>query len=397
MWYFARLRHCGGAGMTIGKWARLALLGAPLLAGCKGFWDKPASTTPPQTTTASSGNFYVLNTGTSQLAGFYINAGVLTALPGSPYTLAAAPFAIAVAPNNAFLYVSTANGIYVYSIASTGQLTLGNTSAPITADQAQSMQVDATNSWLVEAVSGAAAVYAIPINPSTGVATSTTEQVGTLPAASVQELAMSPDNTHVFVAMGSGGTAVIPFSSGNADPFGVVSTIAVENAAGAALSVAVDPSSRLLYIGETVATSGSNTGGLRAFTLSTMKELTGSPFASQGLAPFSILPISTGDYVYVVNRQVSGSSTGVIAGFSVSSTNSVYALTALGSTFQAGTNPEALAEDNTGTFVFAVNFGGNPDLKGYTFDTKNAGYLDAVVSGATGTDPVQASAIAAAR
>ena len=395
---YARLKLCGGAGMTIGKWARLALLGAPLLAGCKGFWDAPASTTtPPQTTTASSGNFYLLNTATSQLAGFYINAGVLTALPGSPYTLAAAPIAIAVAPNNAFLYVSTANGIYVYSIATTGQLTLGNSSAPITADQAQSMQVDATNSWLVEAVSGAAAVYAIPINPSTGVATSTTEQVGTLPAASVQQLAISPDNTHVFVAMGAGGTAVIPFSSGNADPFGVVSTIAVQNAAGAALSVAVDPSSRLVYIGETVATSGSNTGGLRAFTLSTMKELTGSPFASQGLAPFSILPISTGDYVYVVNRQVNGSSTGVIAGFSVSSTSGVYALTALGSTFQAGTNPEALAEDNTGTFVFAVDFGGNPDLKGYTFDTKNAGYLDAVVSGATGTDPVQASAIAAAR
>jgi len=384
--------------MTIGKWARLALLGAPLLAGCKGFWNAPPSTTtPPQTTTASSGNFYVLNTATSQLAGFYINAGVLTALPGSPYLLASAPLAIAVAPNNAFLYVSTASGIYLYSIASTGQLTLGNSSASITQDQAQSMQVDATNSWLVEAVSGVDAVYAIQINPSTGVATSTTEQIGALPAATVQQLAISPDNTHVFVAMGAGGTAMIPFSSGNADPFGAVSTIPVQNAAGAALSVAVDPSSRLLYVGETVATSGSNTGGLRAFTLSTLKELTGSPFSSQGLAPYSILPISTGDYVYVANRQVSGSSTGVIAGFSVSSTNSVYALTALGSTFQAGTNPEALAEDNTGTFVFAGDFGGNPDLKGYTFDTTNAGYLDAVVSDATGTDPVQASAIAAAR
>ena len=49
----------------------------------------------------------------------------------------------------------------------------------------------------------------------------------------------------------------------------------------------------------------------------TVTEISGSPFASQGLAPYSILPLATGDYVYVVNRQVSGSSTGVIAGFSI--------------------------------------------------------------------------------
>jgi hypothetical protein len=42
-----------------------------------------------------------------------------------------------------------------------------------------------------------------------------------------------------------------------------------------------------------------------------------------------------------------------------------------------------------------TNFGGSPDLKGYTFDTTNAGYLDAVISSATGTDPVEATAIAA--
>jgi hypothetical protein len=60
-----------------------------------------------------------------------------------------------------------------------------------------------------------------------------------------------------------------------------------------------------------------------------------------------------------------------------------------------GTNPVALAEDNTGAFIFAVDYAGSPDLKGYVFDTTNVGYLDAVVSESTGTDPVQASAIAA--
>ena len=381
--------------MAMRKWARLILAAATRLTGCTGFWNAPSTSGGTGTTTASSGNFYILNVQTSQLTGYYVNAGTLTALTGSPYTVPATPIAITVAPNDNFLYVSTINGIYVYTIASNGELTLGNTSSPISSDQASSMQVDTTNSWLVEAVSGSANVYAIPINSSTGVATSTIEQHAVLPAATIQQLAISPDNSYVFVAMGAGGTATVPFTAGNSNPLGSAGNIPVENSAGAALSVAVDPTDRLLYIGETVATSGSNTGGLRVFTFSTLKELSGSPYASGGLAPYSILPISTGDYVYVANRQASGNSSGVITGFSIAESNSVFALTALGSTFSAGTHPVALAEDNTDTFVFVVNNGGSPDLDGYTFDTTNVGYLDPVISSSTGTDPVEASAIAA--
>jgi 6-phosphogluconolactonase (cycloisomerase 2 family) len=380
--------------MRIGKWAWLALAVAPVLTGCSGFWNAP-STTTTTTTTASSGNFYVLNVETGQIAGYYVNAGVLTVLSGSPYTLPATPLAITVAPNNNFLYVSTINGIYVYTIASNGKLTLGNSAGPISSDQATSMQVDATNSWLVEAVSGSANVFAVPINSTTGVVTSTTEQHAALPDITVQQVAISPDNSYVFLAMGANGTATVPFTASNTNPLGAVGNIPVANSAGAAISVSVDPSSRLFYIGETAATSGSNSGGLRVFNFSTKKEVSGSPYATGGLAPYSILPISTGDYVYVVNRQTSSSSTGTIAGFSVADNNSVFSLTALGSTFSAGTHPQALAEDNTGTFVFAVNNGGSPDLDAYIFDTTNAGYLDSVISSSTGTDPVQASAIAA--
>ena len=377
--------------------AALALVMLAFLGGCKGFWNAPASSGGGTgTTTESSGNFYVLNIATNQVAGYYVKTGALTALPGSPYTVPATPLAITVAPNNNFLYVSTADGVYLYTIASNGSLSLGNNSGPITSDQAISMQVSADSSWLVEVASGAPYVYAVPINSSSGIVTSKTEQFATLPASTVQQVVLSPDNTYAFVAMGAGGTATIPFTTGNANPFGKVSTIALKNSAGAALSVAVDPSNRLYYIGETAATSSSNSGGLRVFTFGTTTELTGSPMGTQGLAPYSILPISSGDYVYVVNRQVSGSSTGVIAGYSITASNSTFTLTALGSTFSVGTNPVALAEDNLNNFVLAVDYGGSPDLKGYTFDSTTAGNLDAVISSSTGTDPVQASAIAAA-
>jgi DNA-binding beta-propeller fold protein YncE len=344
----------------------------------------------------------VMNVETKQVAGYYVNAGALTALPGSPVTVPATPLAIAVSPNGGLLYVSTADGIYVYTISSTGQLTLGNGSGPVSSDQAISMQVSPDNDWLIEVATGSPYVYAIPIDSSTGAVTSKTEQYAVLPASTVQQVAISPDETYVLVAMGSDGTATVPFTAANANPFGAVGRIAAVGSAGAAISVAVDPlqsgqtAPRLFYIGETAATTGSNTGGLRAFNFGTLQEISGSPFSTQGLAPYSILPISTGNYVYVVNRQVSGSSTGVIAGFSISSSSGTYSLTPLGSNFAVGTNPVAMAEDSTGTYVFAVDYGGSPDLKGYTFDSTNAGYLDAAVSGATGTDPVQASAIAAA-
>jgi len=385
-------------------WTCLAMA-ALGLTGCSGFWNAVTTTgtgTGTGTTTLSSGDFYVLNAATSQMIGLYVNAGTVTALPGSPYTLAAAPIAIAVAPNNAFLYVSTLGGIFVYTVnTSTGELTVANSGQPISSDPATSMQVDATNTWLVEGVTGISNLFAIHVNSSTGVLASNTEQTAVLPSTSFQQVAVSPDDTFVLATMNTGGTATIPFNPNDANPFGAVGSISVKSTGGAALSVAFDPiptgstAPRLFYIGETLATSGTNTGGLRAFSFSTLKEISGSPYAIGGLAPYSILPFSTGDYVYVVSRQTSSGTTGVIAGFSITSANSAYTLTALGSTFTAGVNPQAMVEDNTHSFVFAVDFGGSPDLIGYTIDATNAGYLDEVISSQTGTDPVEAGAIGA--
>ena len=394
--------------MIRGCWARLALAAVCLLTGltgCKGFWDAPAG---GGGNTPISGNFYVVNVQTNQIAGYTVSStGTLTALPGSPYavpsTLLPSP-AITISPNNSFLYLGTTTGIYLYNIAADGSLSLGNSSGPISTDQAVSMQVDSTNSWLVNVSAAAPYVYAIAISPSTGEITSKQEQIRQLPAATVRQVVISPDNSYLFIAMGAGGTATIPFVAANANPIGTaVSTIAPISSAGASLSVAVDPlglagqtTPRLFYIGETAAVSGSDSGGLRVFDFSTFKELSGSPMATEGLAPYWITPKSTGDYVYVVNRQTSAGQTGVIAGYSIASSGSTFTLTELSTTFNAGTNPEAKVQDNSGSYLLAVNYGGNPDLSGYTFSTTSAGALVSSLSSATGSDPVLASAIAAA-
>jgi 6-phosphogluconolactonase (cycloisomerase 2 family) len=365
------------------------------VAGCNGFWDEPASTTTT-TTTETSGHVYVLNTGADTIAGYYVNAGTLTALSGSPWAVPATPLAMVVAPDNSFLYVSTISGIYVYTIGSGGVPTISNGGSAISSDIATSMAISSGSNWLVEAVSGVATVNALAVNSSTGLLRSTTEQTRTIAASTVQQVAMAPDDSYAFVAMGTGGTAVIPFTSGNTNPFGTASTISTESTSGSALSVAVDPSSRVFYIGETSAVSGTNSGGVRVFSMSTLTEQSGSPYASGGLAPYWILPEAGGSYVYAVNRQTSSGSTGVLKGFTLAESSSVYTLTAMSSTFTAGTHAVAAVEDNSDQFVFVANYDGSYDLMGYVFDSTTAGALDLVVESATGTDPVYASAIAAA-
>jgi 6-phosphogluconolactonase (cycloisomerase 2 family) len=267
-----------------------------------------------------------------------IASGMLTTI--SSLTLPASPMAIAVAPNGNFLYVSTIDGIYLYTINSNGSLTLGNSGGRITSDQAGTMQVDSTNSWLVEVISGSTQLNAVNINSSTGVLKSTTEETIPLPAsADVKQLAISPNDSsscttcYVFVAMGAGGIETVGFNPGNANPFANAVNYS-RLYSGGDTAVAVDPTNR-------------------------------------------------------GNKSVSGSSTDNIASFSVTTT----ALSPINTATAGPAGVIALAVDSTGGYLMAVDFAGSPDLQIYTM---SAGTLTSAFTSTTGTDPVGAVAIAAA-
>jgi DNA-binding beta-propeller fold protein YncE len=399
------------AAMNTGKWAWILLIGTPLVEGCGDFWQSPygsttksgcttnCSTTPPANT---SGNFYIVNQETKQIAAYNIVSGKLTTISGSPYSLSAKPYAVAVAPSGSYLYVSTANGIYLYNIDSTtGALTLSGTNGgSISSDFATVMQVDSTGSWLVTAGSSVSQITAIPIDSSTGLEGTGGDQHAPLPAGTVYQLAISPDNGHVFVAVGTGGTMEVPFLATDTNPLetSLAQTIPVKNAGGSALSVAVDPDTRVFYIGETLAGTGAKSGGLRVFNYaslsSTLVESPGSPYPSGGVSPNAILAATSGQYTYVANDQ-GASAAGNIAGFTLQVSESAYTLTT-GSTTAAGKDPIGLAEESTGAYVLLIDSGGSPDLEAFTFDSTTAGKLDSALSAATGTDPVQAVSIAAA-
>ena len=402
--------------MKFGKWARLLpgllLVLTPFLEGCGDFWQNPGTTGSgggTTSTTLSSGVFYVLNSLTNyQIVAYQINSGSLTTIDS--YTLSAQPYAIAIGPGNGFLYVSTEAGIFLYTIESSGALKIGNGGSAISTDIAQAIQVNTNGTWLVDAETGTSGVIvnAISINPNTGALNSNVEESQSYVVAnpSVGKMALSGDDLNIFLTVGTGGTLVIPFNSGNGNPLAATAKVISPVVSGAtALSVAVDPvtstttTPRLFYIGETEASSDS--GGLRAFEYSslsngTVTEIAGSPYAAGGLAPAAILPDATGSYVYVASGQ--GTSNGVIQGFNIASNTSgstpTYTLSSI-STVSTGILPEGLAEDSDSNFVLAVSSGGSYDLEAYIFDTTTAGKLDDSINSTTGTDPTGAVAVAA--
>ncbi len=402
--------NCEEVTMKIGMRAGLLLAFALLLPGCKNFWDLPTNSSTGASgsgTTDSSGVFYVLDQTTSEIAGYSISSGSLQSVSNSPYTLSAEPTCIAVAAGGGFLYVGTVNGIYLYSVGSGGALSVGNSGNPISSDIPSAMQV--SGSWLIDAFinsGGQVQMDAIAINSSTGAYAgpggAPPDQTFSISNATVEpgQMVLSPDGDNLFVALGSGGAIVVPFTTGNSNPLGTTAkTIAVVNTGGSALSVGVDPTNRVFYIGETIANSSANSGGLVVYNYSSLSgtptQISGSPIASGGLSPNAILPVASGDYVYVANGQ-GETSAGNIAWFPITASGTTYTI-ASGSTVASGIYPIGLAEDSDDNFVLAVSTGGStssgdPDLDAYTM---SSGALTSALTSTTGSDPVKAIAIAA--
>jgi 6-phosphogluconolactonase (cycloisomerase 2 family) len=384
----------------------LALAATIALCGCAGFFvsQNPGGGSGGGGST-TSGYYYVLNGATNQIVGYQITKGTVAPITGGTIALSGLT-SESISPNNKFLYVGTNAGIYYYSIASTGALTIGNSGAPISSNVAQSMTVDATNAWLIVANQALATLTAIPLDTTTGGVSSPNAQAVTISSATPTQVILSPDNTHVFVALVGGGTDEVAFNATGTNPFGADVNYPVYVAGGYALSVAVDPSNKFLFVGETLALSASsttNTGGVRIFSISstanTLTELSNSPISSGGQGPAFILPDLSGDFLYIANRSVYGQLVANVYGYgyTANSSGTTFTPTALANTpYSSGTATLSLAEDNSKSFIIAVNLGGSPDMNGYTFSTTNPGALSLSISQSTGTDPTGAFAVAAA-
>jgi 6-phosphogluconolactonase len=363
---------------------------ALLLAGCGDFFNKDGGGGGG----GSTGSYIYVGTQNGVLVGYSVSTtGALATLSGSPNQFATAGInSLAVTPANTFLYAGVVGiGVYGLGIASgTGVTTLINTNALVQDVAPSALTVDPSGKFLLVAglANGVPAVGEYAINSDgtlaevTGSPVSITFPTGTDTSnVSVQNIVVAPNSSYVFVTLGQLGIAPLPFNTSGALSANtqIINPKTTSNIANQDLGLAVNSTSTALFVGETNI-------GVRVFTIAASKftEISGSPFKAGG-QPRSIAFDGTGDYLYVANASDS-----TISGYSVLASGSLTALT--GSPFSSvGTQPFALALDQSKKFLLSANFGGSPDLQLFSFDSTTAGKID---PGATATNASGASAIA---
>jgi 6-phosphogluconolactonase len=379
----------------------LFLLG---VAGCGGFFV-------PQTNSGGGSNtgdyIYVGNGNNTFIAGFGLNSsGALSVLSGSPYNNGVAAQSVAVTPANTFLYAGTTNGIYLYAINSNGSIAVQNSGSAVAQDLvATQMQVDSTGNYLLASGFGtsisAQAIGIYTINTSTGLLTAVTGSPiplytgnGSTPAVVTPTgLLITPNNSYVYVSLGSLGVQILTLGANGALAAGSTPSLLTPISTSTSPSdtgLASDPLSAFLFVSEI------NTG-LRVLSIGTggsLKEVSGSPYAV-GTGPSGVILDATGSYVYVANK---GSNN--ISAFTLTAASGKLTAVA-GSPFASGGQvPIALVNDNSKKFVAVINnglngSGGNSDMQVFKFDTTTDGKLDPVSTATTGTDPTQPLSIAA--
>jgi 6-phosphogluconolactonase (cycloisomerase 2 family) len=372
-------------------WIGSALLAAIVLiatTGCSGFFVPTCQENNDCGGSGGNGTYssyaYVANATAGTLARFPVPTSTFTTLTGTTYNIGSSPIALAATPKGTFLYVALDTGaVFLYTIGSNGVLTLGNSGSPVASTlngTGMYMTVDPSGNWLFVISSSIDVLLEYQINTTTGTLTQVGQSTGIpLNAGSPTQVYVTPNNQYVYVGLGTGGTDGFTLNSSTGAltnqihlaPRGVAS----DN------TIAADNNSAYLFVGE----AGQ---GIRVLTIGTggsLKEVTGSPFASQ-LGPKSIVVDPTNTYVYVAN-----STANVITGYTLGTGGTLTPLST--SPFTSGTTPTAMSLDSTGTYLFVVNSGGSPDMQVFSFDTTTAGKLDSVTSVATGTDPTGAVAL----
>jgi 6-phosphogluconolactonase len=365
----------------------------------------------PQTNSGGGTNtgdyLYVANGNNTFLAGFGVNSsGGLSVLSNSPYNNGVAAQSLAVTPANTFLYAGTTNGIYAYLINSNGSITVQNSGNSVAQDViATRMQVDSTGGYLlavgVSTSLQSQAIGIYQINSTTGLLTAVTGSPLALYTGSASTptivtptgMLITPNNSYVYVSLGTLGVQVLTLGTGGALSAGTAATILPPISTSTSPSdagLASDPLSAFLFVAEI-------NSGLRVLSIGTggsLKEVSGSPYAV-GTGPTGVLLDTTGSYVYVANK---GSNN--ISAFTLTAASGK--LTAIaGSPFASGgLLPIAMVNDNTKKYIAVINSGSNgsnnnSDVQVFKFDTTTDGKLDPVSTATTGTDPTNPAVLVA--
>jgi len=311
----------------------------------------PAKVTGPTSSSSllvsPSGKFVYVSDGLNAAVDIFSvgsTNGALTQVNGSPFSVGAIAFGMAMDPGGKFLYVVDGVNAQVLAFTvngSTGMLTAVSGTPVVTANGPVKAVVDPSGQFLFVAdnLDALGGISAYTINSSTGALTAV--QVAPFPTnvfGGPEALAVHPNGQFLYVA-DSNLNSIYQLSISNTGSLTTVvgSPFATGNRPG---SLAIDPAGKFLY-----AANGGDTT-ISAYTIDpTSGELTqvaSSPFAA-GTASGVLAVDPSGKFLYAANSQLSGAST--ITGFTINS--STGALTPFsGQPSAAGNGPVFLTVAN---------------------------------------------------
>lgn len=326
---------------------------------------------------------YVANRGSDDVSGYSINptTGILTAIAGSPFPQIADPTAIAVSSNGFFTFVTNAgssNTVTAFRVATDGRLlrvpsTQTNPNpAPVGMDPV-ALAISPNNQFLYVANRGSDTVTAFSIEdagaltliPQSGATTNPVSVQGDAPAG----MTISP-NGHFLYVSSSTSNVITVFQIGTSGLLTLVPATGahpnpISSGGTAPKSIKISPNGSFLY----VANSGSNT--VTAFQIGTNGLLTQvpstagnpNPISVGGTAPNGIIVSSNGQFLYSANGggnvtvfTIGGGGLLTLVPPSSGNLNPV----------PAGTNPVAVTFSPDGQVLFVANGGGTGTVSSYT-------------------------------
>jgi YVTN family beta-propeller protein len=317
------------------------------------------------------------------------NTGTLAEISSIPNSLlpAAGPTAIAVHPSGNLLFVTNNNGspgtLSVFIIDSIGSLTPAPGSPFPVGLNPQALALNATGTVVYVANKGANSISALSIDQNTGVLSLFDTEpllIGTAPSS----VTVGPGGQFLYVTNSSG--------AGTIDWLTIDPVTGELSAGGTAATVAnpqfirIDPAGKLLYAtnsaSDLVSIFSINpiAGPLTFVGERPMRDGPGAVAFVSGSSAISPTPT----FAYVANA---GGNT--VSAFAITpATGLLTELVSVGSPFSLapGTNPQSVAADPFGRYLFVVNQTNNT-VSGFTIASGTGGLTAVVPTASTGTAP----------
>jgi 6-phosphogluconolactonase len=355
------------------------------LTGCGNFFVYPGTSTSTATTctaatttTGTGTNFgYVSNSscGSTYLNGYALSGGTLVPAVGSPYSLGFVPQAMAVTPNNSYLFIASDSAlnnnqgyIYGYTIGTGGVLTILNSGSALQAENTSSLAISPDGQWLFSLNTNGTTLEEYQISGGTLTAGPVYAYAGAASGVvTPSAITVAPSADFVVLSLGTAGMITFPFNTTTGALSSTDSLYTPSSSTVGIYSATVDISNNI-YV--------ASTSGLLTFSATTSGALTLTGTGAAGSGPHTIVLNSGYTFDYIGNQADS-----TITGFPrVSGTATAIS----GSPFSAPTDISALGRDSSGTYLLAGGYNSTKGIELYSISS-TSGALTSLASTGSGT------------